>query len=312
MSNISQLKRKEQSTIKPTDLWTTEDDLLFLKYCPSKRDRAYHTIARDTSCRPSEILNLRIRDVVFKISGTSQYAEIVVSGKNVSSNRSIPLIISVPYVKDWLDDHPQHQNPNAFLIPSLDRNHKKFGNRMKETSLNMLYRNYKLEFLPRLLEDPKVLPEDKQKIKDLIKKPFNPYIFCHSALTAKSKFLKENNLRQHAGWSGKSHMHLKYVHYFGNESNESLLAEYGIITEANKGNVLLPDNLRPKQCPNCSESNIPDSKFCSKCRMVLTYDAYNETIEEQKSKDKWLEELEQNFKAQLQTQQKQQELLEAL
>ena len=146
----------------------------------------------------------------------------------------------------------------------------------------------------------------------MIKKPFNPYIFRHSALTAKSKFLKENNLRQHAGWSGKSHMHLKYVHYFGNESNESLLAEYGIITEANNGNVLLPDNLRPKQCPNCSESNIPDSKFCSKCRMVLTYDAYNETIEEQKSKDKRLEELEQNFKARLQTQQKQQELLEAL
>ena len=58
-------------------------------------------------------------------------------------------------------------------------------------------------------------------------------------------------------------MHQKYIHYFGNESNESLLAEYGIVTESNKGNRLLPDNLRPKQCPNCSESNIPDCKFCS-------------------------------------------------
>lgn len=30
--NISNLKRKEQSS---SDLWTEEDNLLFLKYCPS-------------------------------------------------------------------------------------------------------------------------------------------------------------------------------------------------------------------------------------------------------------------------------------
>ena len=34
--NIQNFKRKEQSIYKPTDLWTLEDDLLFLKYCPNK------------------------------------------------------------------------------------------------------------------------------------------------------------------------------------------------------------------------------------------------------------------------------------
>ena len=33
------------------------------------------------------------------------------------------------------------------------------------------------------------------------------------------------------------------------------------------------------------ESNKPDSKFCAKCRMILTYDAYSETIEEKKRTD---------------------------
>jgi predicted amidophosphoribosyltransferase len=75
-------------------------------------------------------------------------------------------------------------------------------------------------------------------------------------------------------------MHLKYLHYFGNESNESLLEAYGIVA---KGQQM--DQLRPKQCPNCSEPNKPDSKFCAKCRMVLTYDAYNETVMEQQEKD---------------------------
>ena len=83
-------------------------------------------------------------------------------------------------------------------------------------------------------------------------------------------------LRQHAGWSGSSQMHLKYLHYFGNESNESLLEAYGIVA---KGQQI--DQLRPKQCPNCSEPNKPDSK--------LTYDAYSETLENQQEKEKELQ-----------------------
>jgi hypothetical protein len=58
IDNIPQLKRKEQSTYKPSDLWTENDDLLFLKYCPSRRDKCYHMVSRDTSCRPHEILKL--------------------------------------------------------------------------------------------------------------------------------------------------------------------------------------------------------------------------------------------------------------
>jgi integrase/recombinase XerD len=139
-----------------------------------------------------------------------------------------------------------------------------------------------------LLENPNVPPEDKQKISDLLKKPWTPYVFRHSALSQKSKILKEHVLRQHAGWSGRSQMHLKYLHYFGNESSESLLEAYGIIPKDQQS----VDVLRPKQCPNCQEPNKPDSKFCSKCRMVLTYDAYNETLEGQKQKDDKIDSLE--------------------
>jgi len=84
VDNIAQLKRKEQSIYKPTDLWSKEDDILFLKYCPSKRDRCYHAIASDTSCRPHEILRLRIKDIVFKTTGNYQYAEVLVNGKTGS------------------------------------------------------------------------------------------------------------------------------------------------------------------------------------------------------------------------------------
>src|SRR5919197_1243355 len=45
IDNIAQLKRKEISIYKPSDLWTEEDDALFLKYCPSKRIKCYHDVS---------------------------------------------------------------------------------------------------------------------------------------------------------------------------------------------------------------------------------------------------------------------------
>jgi integrase/recombinase XerD len=268
--NIKQLKRKEKSAYKPSDMWTQEDDVLFLKYCPSKRDRCYHAISRDSSCRPHELLKLKIKDVVFKMAGKTQYAEILVNGK--TGTRVIPLINSIPYVKDLLDSHPLRNHPNSYLI----YNEKIFGKPLSIFGLFYVYRRYQTRTFPSLIKDPLLDPSDKAKIQDLLKKPWNPYIRRHSALTEKSKILKEHVLRQHAGWSPTSNMHQKYIHYLGNESNESILEAYGVIDKGKKE----IDKLKPKQCPNCNEENKIDSKFCSKCRMVLSYDAYNQVIEE--------------------------------
>ena len=277
IDNIPRLKRKEQSIYKPTDLWTAEDNLLFLKYCPTERTRCFHAISCDTGCRPHELLKLRIRDIAFKNAGNKQYAEVLVNGK--TGSRHIPLIDSIPYLKDYLGhEHPQPGNPSSILICGIG---KSLARSLDTQSIHKIYMTLKNEVFTKLLTNPNVIPEDKQKIKELLKKPWNPYIIRHSALTEKSKILKEHVLRQHAGWSPRSQMHLRYLHYFGNESCESILEAYGIVTKDQK----LSDALRPKQCPNCNEPNKPDGKFCAKCRMVLTYDAYSETVEEKQIKD---------------------------
>jgi integrase len=117
VQNIPRLTRKEKSIYKPTDLWAKEEDLLFLRYCQSSRIRCYHAVERDTGCRPKEILSLKIKDIVFKTvnNNTRQYAEITVNGK--TGPRSLPLIDSLPYIKDYLNsDHQQPGNPNAMFI----------------------------------------------------------------------------------------------------------------------------------------------------------------------------------------------------
>jgi integrase len=288
IQNIPQLKRKEKSIYKPTDLWTAEDDSLFLKYCPNPRDRCYHAISRDSAARPHELLKLRIKDVVFKLTpDKKQYAEILVNGK--TRTRHIPLIDSIPYIKDWITNHhPQVDNPSSILLCGLG---KSLNRAISVESLSRIYQDYKNKIFSKLLDDPNVPEEDKQKIRELLTKPWNLYIRRHSSLTEKSGILKEHHLRQCAGWSPGSNMHLKYLHYFGNESNDSILQAYGIIPKDREA----ADVLRPKQCPNCNEPNKPDSKFCRKCRMVLTYDAYNETLEKQQEKESEVQKLQQKY-----------------
>src|SRR6266516_618939 len=168
---------------------------------------------------------------------------------------------------------------------------RSLGRQLTINGLYNIYMDYKEVFFPRLLEDLTVPNEDKTKIKALLAKPFNPYIRRHSALTEKSTKLKSNTLNQHAGWSMNSNMAQKYIHYFGNESSESLLEAYGIV---NKDNIPI-DRLNPKICPNCTEGNTQDAKFCCKCKMIMSFEGYQEALESQKEKENKLTIMEERF-----------------
>ena len=125
----------------------------------------------------------------------------------------------------------------------------------------------------------------------MLTKPWNLYIFRHSALTEKSQILKEHVLRDHAGWSMTSRMPQVYIHYFGTESSRSLLEARGIVTtDTKRVNIL-----KCRICPNCNEPNKPDGKFCIKCNMVLTYDAYNEIQEKEQSRESEIQSLKERY-----------------
>lgn len=274
IKDLEPIRRREESIYKPDDIWTLEDDMLFLKYCPNPRDRCFFSMSRDVGTRPHEILKLKIKDMMFKRGqNNTQYAEIMVNGK--TGNRSLPLYHSLPYIKDWIKQHPQGANRQAILICSDRRK------RMHITSIGKIFRVYKNEYFPALLRDPNVPEDDKQKIRELLLKPWNPYMRRHTALTEKSRILNENQLRHYAGWSKDSEMPRKYLHYFANESSNTLLKTYGIITEDEK----IEDLLKPLTCTNCSEPNKINSSICTGCGFILKFSAYEEMKEEQVKKD---------------------------
>lgn len=273
------LKRKEKTHVRAQDLWTVEDDALFLKYCQDPRVALYHMFSLDTSARPHEILATRIGDVRIKLASGKMYAEVEVGRGGKTKSRIVPLIVSLPYYKLWLQSHPESNNPNAFIFRSVANNAKFRNAPLKPNSINNMYWKLQRIFFPKLLERPDVSPEEKLRIKELLAKPWNPYIRRHTSLTEKAKLVNEYQLRLHAGWTKTSKMVEIYTHELGGESTAALLEAYGIFPKESQ----TENALRPKQCPNCNEVNKPEARFCMKCRMILTFDAYDEAVQNEKS-----------------------------
>jgi integrase/recombinase XerD len=281
MENIPKINRKETSTYKPTDLWTEEDDALFYKYCPYSRDRCWHAVARDTGCRPHEMLKMKIKDIVAQqLDNGYQIARIQVNGK--TGTRNVRLNNSYPRLKDWLTNgHPFPNVPDVPVFCGIGK--KNTGRRLTNKAINGMYDRHKKRFHGLLLQDPTVPEEDKRHIKDLLQKPWNPYLRRHTAATEISKALKDPiRIDKYLGWVHNGNTRIKYQHYFNDDGLEGVLTEMdGLVLSSpgakGRGGKSV---LKPKLCPNCDETNKPESKFCVKCKFVLSFDAFNEAIEE--------------------------------
>lgn len=202
---------------------------------------------------PHELLNLKIKDIIFKRSHNGiQYAEILVSGKTTS--RTLPLIKGIPYLKEWVNVHPFANTPDAPLSVSISR--ANFGDPLTRDGMLKHYQeHYTDDYFPKLLDNPAIETKEKETIRKLLHKPWNLYVQRHSTLTDKSQILKETTLRDHAGWSMTSNVPSVHLHYFGTESSNSILQAYGIINDDNKKQA---NGLFLNQCPNCNEPNKPD------------------------------------------------------
>jgi hypothetical protein len=296
------VKKKAKTHVKTTDLWSLEEDALFLKYVEDPRIACYHAMSRDTSARPGELLAIRIEDIKIKKDANGKiFAEIENVGRygKTRISRTVPLIKSLPYLKTWLAQHPQGSNPKAYLFVSLENSAKYRNVPLKEGSLSGMYRGLQLYHFSKVLERPDVLPEDKMKIREMLKKPWYPYNRRHTAIDEKKSILNEYDLRQHAGWTKNSKMIEVYTHDLGNESSEDLLLAYGIDVKDHAPGTKQKSALEPITCPYCSEPNKPDAKFCIACKYVLSYDSWNETIQENEQTKKELKELKAKMEAKM-------------
>ena len=285
MKGVRKLPRKEKTSYNSGSIWDQRENALFLKYSPLKRDKCFHAMAMDTSCRPHELLGLKIKDIEFKITEESKQYAIVRIKHGKTGPRTVPLIDSLPYLKEWIQqEHPTGSNSESWLFVSLGKN---YGSKLTYEGLVNRYDYFKKKYFPSFLADPTIPDPDKSIIRNLLTKPFNPYVLRHSSLTEKSTLLTESVLRSHAGWSADSSMPKVYIH-LSDESSKILLEQKGVLTKKDKETSTIN---RSKVCVNCQEPNRPDAQWCISCKMVLSYTSYKETIDKQKQKDNDIEEL---------------------
>ena len=109
-----------------------------IKYEPHKRNKAALTLFWDLNGRNHEITMLKLKDIRIK----QNYAEGEVLHDAKTGSGPILLTMSFPYVRDWINEHPFRNTPDANLICSIMT-----GARVKPDAMWTMMNQWKTESL---------------------------------------------------------------------------------------------------------------------------------------------------------------------
>ena len=156
------IKEKRTKIISPyleTELWEKEDILLITKYESYKRNKAILTLLWDLDARNHEITLLKIKHIRLR----EKYGGEIPHEAKTGSGPML-LTCSFPYVRDWLNEHPFRNEPNARLICNLHS-----GAQVKPESIWTMMRQLR-ERIIRLLETGEINDlDERQKLECLLK-----------------------------------------------------------------------------------------------------------------------------------------------
>jgi len=258
--------------INPEDLISDKDIEEMIKTADNPRDKAFIITLAESGCRVGEILTLLVKSLIFDERG----AYFLVDGK--TGTRRVRVINATPYLHDWLNMHPEKDNPSAPLWISsgtMKGVSKKFESgelKQGKEYNNKWNHNFSYPAARKMLA---VVAR-----KAGIEKPINPHNFRHSRATALGAAgLNQSIMNEIMGWRQGSTMAGVYIHLSGKHTDEALLpALYGVKIE--KEEKKHPE-MFPIKCINCGELNSANSKRCKKCNHLIGV-LTNEDIEQNK------------------------------
>jgi integrase/recombinase XerD len=270
--SFMQMTEKRTKRVSPyleSELWERDELLTAIKYEPYKRNKAALSLLWDLDARNHEVTLLKIKHIRLK----EKYGEGEIPHEAKTGTGPILLTCSFPYVRDWLNEHPFRNEPNARLICNLLT-----GGPIKPDSLCTVMKQLRKRIIRLLKCDnsshPPVLDNgEKDKLEYLVKtKKWNPYCIRHSSITSDSDYLPEYALKKKVRWSMNSKQGVRYIkRRMGNDLKQKILVQNGIISEQQiekRPSVL--------NCPRCGLVNSIENKYCSKCSYPLVPSAFDE------------------------------------
>jgi integrase/recombinase XerD len=218
----------------PEELLTEDDINKLLNNCLNERNRAFVSCLYESGCRIAEILTLKLKNIHFDNIG----AKVTVFGK--TGSRRIRLFPSSVYLQQWINKHPDKDNPDAFLWV------KNKGELIGYARVGGLLR--------------------KVAERAGIKKRVNPHSFRHARATILANDLTESQLKEIFGWSQSSDTPAIYVHLSNRDTDKALMKIYGIETDDKDKEK---NSLTKLICIRCKTENESINKFCKTCGLVL-------------------------------------------
>ncbi len=223
----------------PEDILNEKDVQILLNVAEYSRDKAFIAMLFDLGTRVGEFLSIQRKNIVFDELG----AVVVVDGK--TGQRRQRLILSVPFVAEWLNDHPDKRPEAPLWVHHAQGCHE-------EGPVPLDY--YAARKLLRRLQK-----------KAGIQKPLNPHAFRHARATHLANYLTEAQLKKIFGWTQNSRMPGRYVHLSGKDVDEALLRVHGLQAKGEEKKA----ELTVVQCVRCDEKNSTVQRLCTRCGMPL-------------------------------------------
>ncbi len=228
---------KNEVTVRPEDLLTADEVVALLGKISNKRDRAMYWVLFEGAFRTGELLKFKVGGIDFK----DDHVLVTTHGGKTGSKR-VALVLSFKPLLEWLREHPERDNPDAFLWHSTTS--RSGVARVSYSYLRCHLRQYATD-------------------AGITKKVWL-YLMRHTQLTLLAKKLSDQTLRVYGNWSPNSNMAKKYVHLSGKDIDEAILEMHGIRIKDDSNGIIRLDT-----CPRCSTQNTPDNQRCSQCGYIL-------------------------------------------
>jgi len=243
---------KSSEEVKPEYPIYMEDLEKIIGYCKNARNKCIVAVGFDSCCRPSEYLLLKIGDIKPNEHGY----EFVIEGK--TGVRPIFLTFSSKYLSDWLNQHPERNNKEAYLFIN-------FGNKNYHSFLGLKAAN-------------KVLKEAMVSAK--IKKTNNLYFLRKSGISYK-RFLGLNTayIEKAAGWVKGSRQMAIYDKLTGFEFKDEIYENAGYSVKNKKTDKTIKDRV----CVKCKSKNGFADVYCAVCSFPLRDEDIKEVLKKQES-----------------------------
>src|SRR5919197_5945781 len=110
--NIKKRRTKRLSPYSENEIWDRAEFLAIVKFAPYKRNKEALTLFWDLDARNHEITLLKIKNIRLR----ENYGEGDIPYQAKTGSGPILLTCSFPYLRDWLNEHPFRNEPNARLI----------------------------------------------------------------------------------------------------------------------------------------------------------------------------------------------------